>query len=222
MHQHTQERKHKSIRNILGLGDKINKSQSSSNYDISAASTPASITSNLRIPLYSIAFSNDERFPKPWGTYYLCDVNGHNKILGEITFDISESPESFIVAPFMAKSKSESRFTGPLTVLRNEGRVAHWQRISGTISNRELFAQDFQRGTNNSSATLWSRSLKQVSAIDFIKKHPMSIDNVIELTFANGEKLYSYADSEEMGLKWANKLSLAIWGQPYTSEEEHY
>lgn len=48
----------------------------------------------------------------------------------------------------------------------------------------------------------------------------MSIENVIELTFANGEKLFAYADDEKMGMKWADKLSLAIWGQPYSNEEE--
>lgn len=46
----------------------------------------------------------------------------------------------------------------------------------------------------------------------------MSIDNVIELTFANGEKLFAYADEEKSGLKWADKLSMAIWGQPFSNE----
>lgn len=173
---------------------------------------------NIRIPLYSIIFSSDDRFPKPWGTYYLCDSQLNNKILGEITFDISESPECFTLAPILSKSiKNESNFTGPLTVLRNEGRVAHWQRITGSIINRELVAYDFQRNTGSS---LWNRSLKQVSALEFTRKHPMSINNVIEMTFANGDKMFAYTDDEKMGLKWADKLSLAIWGQPYASNEQ--
>lgn len=48
----------------------------------------------------------------------------------------------------------------------------------------------------------------------------MSIDNVIELAFASGEKLFAYADDEKSGIKWADKLSMAIWGQPYSSEGE--
>lgn len=213
IHQHVAEPKHKSIRKILGLGS--NKSQSSSNFDLSNASPESA---NIRIPLYSIIFSSDDRFPKPWGTYYLCDGQQNNKILGEITFDISESPECFSLAPIFSKSiKNESNFTGPLTVLRNEGRVAHWQRITGSINNRELVAFDFQR---NTGSALWSRSLKQVSALEFTRKHPMSINNVIEMTFANGEKMFAYTDDEKMGLKWADKLSLAIWGQPYASNEQ--
>lgn len=177
----------------------------------------SSQSSNIRIPLYSITFSSDERFPKPWGTYYLCDSQQNSKILGEITFDISESPECFTLAPFFSKSiKNESNFTGPLTVLRNEGRVAHWQRITGSINNRELVAFDFQR---NTGSALWSRSLKQVTALEFTRRHPMSINNVIEMTFANGDKMFAYTDDEKMGLKWADKFSLAIWGQPYNSIE---
>ena len=213
IHQHISEPKHKSIRKILGLGG--SKSQSSSNFELPASS--AAQSANIRIPLYSIIFSSDDRFPKPWGTYYLCDSQQNNKILGEITFDISESPECFSLAPIFSKSvKNESNYTAPLTVLRNEGRVAHWQRITGSISNRELIAYDFQRNTGSS---LWSRSLKQVSALEFTRKHPMSINNVIEMTFANGDKMFAYTDDEKTGLKWADKLSLAIWGQPYTSTE---
>lgn len=218
IHQHAAEPKHKSIRKILGFSySNANKSQSSSNFEMPSS---GSSDANIRIPLHSVAFSSDDRFPKPWGTYYLCDSQQNNKILGEITFDISESPECFNLAPIFSKSvKNESNFTGPLTVLRNEGRVAHWQRITGTINNRELFATDFQRTTGSA---LWSRSLKQVSALEFTRRHPMSINNVIELTFANGDKMFAYTDDEKAGLKWADKLSLAIWGQPYiTSEHEN-
>jgi hypothetical protein len=198
----------------LGLGGG-NKSQSLSNYEMPSSSPQAA---HIRIPLYSIIFSSDDRFPKPWGTYYLCDSHQNNKILGEITFDISESPECFTLAPVFTKSiKNESNFTGPLTVLRNEGRVAHWQRITGSINVRELIAYDFQR---NTGSALWSRSLKQVSALEFTRKHPMSINNVIEMTFANGDKMFAYTDDEKMGLKWADKLSLAVWGQPYASNEQ--
>lgn len=48
----------------------------------------------------------------------------------------------------------------------------------------------------------------------------MSIDNVIELTFASGEKMFAYADDEKSGSKWADKLSMAVWGQPYCNEGE--
>jgi hypothetical protein len=48
----------------------------------------------------------------------------------------------------------------------------------------------------------------------------MSIDNVIELTFATGERMFAYADDEKAGLKWADKLSMAVWGQPFTLEGE--
>lgn len=215
IHQHVPEPKHKSIRKILGFGS--TKSQSSSNFELPTGSS--SVGPNIRIPLCSVAFSSDDRFPKPWGTYYLCDAQSNNKIIGEITFDISESPECFSIAPVFSKSiKSESNFTGTLTVLRNEGRVAHWQRITGSIANRELMAFDFQK--NNGSA-LWTRSLKQVSGLEFTQKHPMSINNVIEITFASGEKLFAYTDDEKLGLKWADKLSLAIWGQPYVINSEN-
>lgn len=213
VHQHAVESKHMSIRKILKFGSSSNKTQSSSNFEL--PSTSGSQTSNIRIPLASIVFSSDERFPKPWGTYYLCDGQNNNKILGEITFDISESPECFNIAPVFSKTvKNESNFTGPLTVLRNEGRVAHWQRITGTIANRELMAFDFQR---NIGSPLWARSLKQVSALEFTRRHPMSINNVLELTFATGEKMFAYTDDEKLGMKWADKLSLAIWGQPYNT-----
>jgi hypothetical protein len=216
IHQHSLEPKHKSIRKLLGIGSSShNKSQSSSNFELPSASQDA----NIRIPLMSVAFSSDDRFPKPYGTYYLCDTQNNNKILGEMTFDISESPECFNLAPMISKSiKNESNFTGPLTVLRNEGRVAHWQRITGSISNRELLAFDFQR---NTGSALWNRSLKQVSALEFTRKHPMSINNVIELTFANGDKMFAYTDDEAMGMKWADKLSLAIWGQPYITAADN-
>lgn len=211
VHQHASEPKHKSIRKILGFGSSATKSQSSSNFELPASQ--GSHNSNIRIPLASVAFSSDERFPKPWGTYYLCDSQNNNKIIGEITFDISESPECFSIAPIFSKTvKNESNFTGPLTVLRNEGRVAHWQRITGTIANRELLAFDFQR---NNGSPLWIKSLKQVSALEFTRRHPMSINNVIELTFATGDKMFAYTDDEKLGMKWADKLSLAIWGQPY-------
>lgn len=217
IHQHAAEPKHKSIRKILGFSTSSNsKSQSSSNFEM--PSSTGSASANIRIPLHSVAFSSDDRFPKPWGTYYLCDGQQNNKILGEITFDITESPECFSLAPIFSKSvKNESNFTGPLTVLRNEGRVAHWQRITGTINNRELIATDFQR---NSGSALWSRSLKQVSGLEFTRRHPMSINNVLELTFATGEKMFAYTDDEKAGLKWADKLSLAIWGQPYINSNE--
>lgn len=212
VHQHASEPKHRSIRKILGISS-ANKSQSSSNFELPSGT--GSQASNIRIPLVSVAFSSEERFPKPWGTYYLCDSQNNNKIIGEITFDISESPECFNIAPIFSKTaKNESNFSGPLTVLRNEGRVAHWQRITGTIANRELLAFDFQRSTGSA---LWTRPLKQVSALEFTRRHPMSINNVLELTFANGEKMFAYTDDEKLGMKWADKLSLAIWGQPYNS-----
>ena len=215
IHQHPSEPKHKSIRKILGFGSNSNKSQSSSNFEL--PSSTGGRAANIRIPLASVAFSSDERFPKPWGTYYLCDGQNYNKIIGELTFDISESPECFKISPIFSKTvKSESSFTSPLTVLRNEGRVAHWQRISGTIANRELVAFDFQR---NTGSALWTRSLKQVSALEFTRRHPMSINNVIELTFASGDKMFAYTDDEKLGLKWADKLSLSIWGQPYNISE---
>ena len=215
IHQHAAEPKHRSIRKILGLASSssANKSQSSSNFELPSGS--GSQAANIRIPIASVAFSSEERFPKPWGTYYLCDTQSNNKILGEITFDISESPECFNIAHVFSKiSKNESNFSGPLTVLRNEGRVAHWQRITGTIANRELLAFDFQRSTGSA---LWTRSLKQVSALEFTHRHPMSINNVLELTFASGEKMFAYTDDEKLGMKWADKLSLAIWGQPYNN-----
>lgn len=152
------EPKHKSIRKILGLGSgnkSGSKSHAASSHELPSAHRPAA---HLRIPLYSVAFSSDDRFPKPWGTYYLIDTEANNKILGEITLDLTESPESFSVSPILSKSaQKESKFTAPLTVLRSEGRVAHWQRVTGSIANRELMAFDFQRNTGSS---LWTRSLK--------------------------------------------------------------
>ncbi len=154
------EPKHKSIRKILGLTSG-SKSQSSSAHELPSANSSAAAgkkASNLRIPLLSVAFSSDDRFPKPWGTYYLTDCDANNRILGEITFDITESPESFTLSPLLSKSaKTEAKFTAPLTVLRSEGRVAYWQRVTGSIANRELVAFDFQRNTGSS---LWTRSLK--------------------------------------------------------------
>jgi hypothetical protein len=154
------EPKHKSIRKILGLSSG-SKSQSSSAHELPSAGAVGGKqhrVSHLRIPLLSVAFSSDDRFPKPWGTYYLTDCESNNRILGEITFDITESPESFNLSPLLSKSaKTEAKFTAPLTVLRSEGRVAYWQRVTGSIANRELIAFDFQRNTGSS---LWTRSLK--------------------------------------------------------------
>lgn len=153
------EPKHRSIRKILGLGSSHggSRSHAASAHELPTASG-AKRVSHLRIPLLSVAFNSDDRFPKPWGTYYLTDCDASNRILGEITFDITESPESFSLSPLLSKSaKTEAKFTAPLTVLRSEGRVAYWQRVTGSIANRELIAFDFQRNTGSS---LWSRSLK--------------------------------------------------------------
>ena len=68
VHQHSTEPKHRSIRKILGLssGSSANKSQSSSNFELPSGA--GSQAANIRIPIASVAFSSEERFPKPWGT----------------------------------------------------------------------------------------------------------------------------------------------------------
>ena len=40
----------------------------------------------------------------------------------------------------------------------------------------------------------------------------MSINNVPELTFASGEKMFTYTDDESWALKWADKLQFGHLG----------
>jgi len=228
--------------------------QSSANLRASNASVASvkgessHVVATLKIPLAAIAFNGtasgsgqnmDDKFPRPSGTFYLCEpstasMNQSNhtgmyfssqllnagRIVGEITLDVVESPDAFNITLGSTQSSNnfESKFSAPLTVLRSEGRVAHWQRVSASIHNRDLVAYDFQRFVG--SAPLWTRSLKQAVSLDFVRHHAMSIENVIEIAFASGEKLFAYADDEKSGLKWADKLSLAIWGQPYSTQDD--
>lgn len=240
--------KHSTLRKLLGLKQSSANLRASTASMASVRGEPGHVVATLKIPLAAVAFNSaaagagqnlDDQFPRPSGTFYLCEpgTSGANhptqsgtylisqnlnagRIVGEITLDVIESPDTFNLtlgnnAPNRA---SESKFSAPLTVLRSEGRVAHWQRVSASIHSRDLVAYDFQRFVG--SSPLWTRSLKQVVSLDFIRHHAMSIENVIEIAFAGGEKLFAYADDEKLGLKWADKLSLTIWGQPYSTQDE--
>jgi hypothetical protein len=227
VHPHQEVARARGLRKLLGLS-----SRRPSTLGTEVPDAPA--VARLRIPLACAVLSNagDDRFPRPSGTFYLCEptaaqvqqeavflsgTSGNaGRIVGELTVDVVESPDACQIASQSTASARDAKFSAPLTVLRSEGRVAHWQRITGCLLHRDLVAYDFQRFAG--AAPLWVRSLKQAVALDFHRRHPMSIDNVVEITFGGGEKMFAYADSEQTGLVWADKLSMAIWGQPYAVE----
>lgn len=161
----------------------------------------------LSIPLSSLV-KVGTRSPQVSGCFYVnaTEMPG-SAIVGEMAIHVVASPDAFIIPaveePIMAVNHQQY-----LTLL--ESRL--WRRSYAVLEDRRLQIRDFQRHEVEPTSTL---ALNSVVEIKFVPEHPCGVDNVLSLAFEDGNELLAYADDQDQGLEWTDKIHRAVWNQPY-------
>lgn len=177
--------------------------------DFSASNLPQ--TGLLRIPLSALlqANGNIEFGGK-------CTIRGfNNQPLGEIILHALPLPGSITEVEGKAapNTKGLVLYQGYITCEVN----GEWQRYWGLLLKDSIALLDIKKRKASSNSIDYADIVKLDMVSGYGNLNAIGMENCLELTFEDGSIVFMYADSELEVRAWADSISKAAWGQPFSA-----
>lgn len=141
-----------------------------------------------------------------------------NQKMGEVTMHMSFHPTSIESCNDFLTLKNFDDIIMHQAYISYEVQ-GEWKRYWGILTRDELHLRDSKYRKNIKSSSMIS--LSDLVKLDMVsgsgELNDIGLENCLELEFEDGSELYMYADSQEEVSYWAEAVSQAVWGQPFSS-----
>ncbi len=172
-------------------------------------------TGIVRIPLSALLCTNLGSKPcMEFGGRFMIKSFSNLK-MGEVTLHATPSPSAFTAVESDSGDGSSVILYQDYLTFEEAG---EWKRYWACLAGSDLLLRDPKLRRNEDLGTFID--LNDLVKLDMICGHgkfnEIGVENCLELCFEDESQVFLYADSELSVMNWADVISRAVWGQPFS------